>query len=357
MVLLPEARAMRLAAFVIALTALAVALFLAAPLIWSVVQIFIIAGLLSLALEMPVRWLTRRRMRRWVAVALVVGAMLLLLALLLLFLIPALLGQFAALVAGLPALWASVVHRAAPLLQRYPTLASEQFVLNLISGVGSWALAARSVFATAVGAATATVLIVVITVYTLLNPHPLLYGVRGLFPSDWWPTLDRLAHSIAARIRRWVMGTLLLSLIIGLLVYLGLHILNWIHPPGLPFVLVFAIFAALLEIVPIVGPIIAAVVPALVGFSIDPWLGAAILLLFFVVQQIENHLAAPLILQRAVRQHPVSLIFALVVLSGLFGLFGALIAVPVSSALKVLYDEWYYPLMHDHAPPPPPAGE
>jgi predicted PurR-regulated permease PerM len=60
-------------------------------------------------------------------------------------------------------------------------------------------------------------------------------------------------------------------------------------------------------------------------------------------------------MNRAVQLHPVTLLFMLVILSGLFGLFGALIAVPVASVLKVLYDEWYYPLIHQgkhpmHAP-------
>jgi hypothetical protein len=54
---------------------------------------------------------------------------------------------------------------------------------------------------------------------------------------------------------------------------------------------------------------------------------------------------------RAVSLHPVTIIFTLVVMAGLFGIFGALIAVPVASALKIIYDEWYYPLMHEGQQP------
>jgi predicted PurR-regulated permease PerM len=352
-----DARPMRLIAFGIALAALVVILFVAAPLVWSVVQIFVIIVLLSLALEPPVRWLTAHRVPRGAAVALVILAALVLITLFFLLVVPRFVAQAQAFVADLPELWTQITDRAAPLLKRYPqvqdALGADRLLAELRDVSGSLLSAARSIFVGAVGAITAIILVFIVTVFTLLRPLPLLYGIRGLFPSPWWPTLNRIGAEIAARIRGWVGGTIALMVIIGVLDFIALTLINLWHEPDIPFTITFAVIGGVLEIVPVVGPLIAIVLPALVGFSLDPVLGLLIIVAFALIQQLENGLIVPLVMHRAVNLHPVSLLFALVVLSGLFGLFGAIIAVPVAAVFKVLYDEWYYPMMHDGRAPSP----
>ncbi|HEY3378464.1 MAG TPA: AI-2E family transporter [Armatimonadota bacterium] len=350
----------RYAVFVIALIAIVVVLFLTASLVWSVLQIFIIAGLIALALDVPVHWQVARGVPRWAATFNLLLLLLVAVMGIISLFIPPALEQFRQLQEGAPAFWDAMSQKLGTIVYRFPQLAQalnlQQFVAQVFSGIGSWAVAARSIFATAVGAAAATILIFVTVVYTLLNPRPLLYGIRGLFPSAWWGSIDHIAAAIAQRIRAWVVGTLALALIIGILDYVALLIINYIFPTPLPFIVFFAMLGAVLEIIPIVGPIIAALLPSLVGFALNPWLGFVVLIVFILIQQLEGHVFVPLIMRKAVQLHPVSLIFALMVLSGLFGIFGGIIAVPVASALKVLYDEWYYPLVHaDHHPTPPPA--
>jgi len=354
-------RWVKLAAFVIVLVAFAVLLFFFIRAIWSVLQIFIITGLVVLALDWFVEQLVSRRIPRWAATLIILLVFILTIGLFVLLIIPPMVSQFEEFIAALPDLWARLIARLGVLLARFPALGRnfdlQAFIIGLTRDVGSWVQAATTVFTTAIGAFTTTILIIVISFYMLLNPWPLLYGIRGLFPETWWPAIDRLAHEIAVRLRGWVVGTFVLGLAIGLLDYIALLLINLFSTERIPFILFFAIIGGLLEIVPIIGPIIAAVLPALVAFSINPLLGVFVLLAYFVIQQLENNLLAPYIMHRAVHMHPVSLIFALIVMSTLFGVFGAVIAVPVASIFKVLYDEWYYPLMHGGKKPGPPPRE
>lgn len=356
-----EAGRVKFAAFVIMLVVLVLVLALFFHAIWSVLQIFIIAGLVVLTLDWLVEWLVRRRVPRWAATLTILLIFILLIGVFALFIIPPMVAQFQQLLVDLPGVWMRLIDRWGVFLTRYPAfrqaLDPGNFLDSLLRGAGSWVQAARTVFTTAVGAVTATILIIVVTFYTLLNPWPLVYGVRGLFPETWWGIIDRLAHESAVRIRGWAVGTFILSLVIGVLDYVALLLINAFSPANIPFILFFAIFGGLMEIVPVIGPIVAAVLPALVAFSISPILGILVLLAFFVVQQLENHILVPIIMHRAVNMHPVSLIFALIVMSTLFGVFGAVIAVPVASIVKVLYDEWYYPLMHEGKKPGMPPKE
>ena len=348
----------KFALFVIAMVAVAFILLRLAPVVWSVIQILLLAVLIGIALEWVVEWQVAHRFPRWAATANLLIVLFLFLALLFYFLVPPLIAQFQQFMLTLPALWENALQRWGALVQRYPQLTNAidvgDFISSLLQSLGSWTQMARTVFSSAVGGITGLILVLVLVFYALLDPWPLLYGLRGLFPFSWWSTLERVAGKSAMQIRRWVMGTLVLGVIIGAMDYLALFLINTFYPYDLPFILLFAILGGLLEVVPVIGPIIAAIIPATVGFLIDPILGILVLLSFFVIQQLENYLLVPLVMHRAVNLHPVSLIVALMVLSSLFGIFGAIIAVPVASVVKILYDDWYYPLLHDGHPPDPP---
>lgn len=350
----------RFAGFVILLVVLVYLLLRAAPLAWSVVQVLLLVLFIGVAVNPAVRWQEARHIPRWAAVMNIFLLLFTLVALIIWFLIPPFTTQLQSFLADLPALGRVYSARLGGLLARYPALGQyldiQRLPIELFTGLRSFAALARTVFASTVGAIAALILVLITTLYALIDPWPLLYGVRGLFPREWWGTLERVVAQVTLRIRGWVLGTVVLSLLVGALDYLGLTLINLFHGPNLPFVFFFAILGALLEAVPVVGPIAATVLPTLVGLAIDPLLGLLVLAVFAIVQQLENNVLVPLVMRKAVALHPVSLIVSLVVMSGLLGLFGALIAVPVAATLKVLYDEWYYPLLHHGEPPLPPPS-
>lgn len=117
------------------------------------------------------------------------------------------------------------------------------------------------------------------------------------------------------------------------LTYISLVIL------GVEFALPLAIIAGLLEVVPVIGPIIAAVPAILIALTISPFLAVLVGGLYFAIQQLESHLIVPQVMKRAVGINPLLVILAISVGSRLLGIGGALLAVPLTVVIQVVLQE------------------
>ena len=137
-----------------------------------------------------------------------------------------------------------------------------------------------------------------------------------------------------AKIGLWMQGQLLLAVIVAVLVYLGLLIV------GVKHALLLAVLAGVFEIIPLFGPILAAIPAMFVAFASDG-MTALILVagLYLIIQQFENHLIYPLVVKKVVGVHPIISIVALLVGGKLAGFLGVLIAVPVAAIfIEILSD-------------------
>ncbi len=128
----------------------------------------------------------------------------------------------------------------------------------------------------------------------------------------------------------WARGQFLLMITVGVFNYIGLTILN------IPYALPLAIFAGLLEIVPYVGPIIGSVPAVVIGFGISPLMGLGVTALGFLVQQVENYVLVPKIMEKSVGVSPIVTLLALTVGFKIAGVVGILISVPMVITLQVL---------------------
>ncbi len=138
----------------------------------------------------------------------------------------------------------------------------------------------------------------------------------------------------------WLIGQVELSLVIGVVVYLGLTVL------GVQGALLLAVVAAVGEAIPIVGPVLSAIPAVIVALTQSPLLALATAIMYLVVQQLENNLLVPKIMERAVAIHPLAVIIALIIGGELLGIGGALVAVPVAAALAVILDELRWERLH-----------
>jgi predicted PurR-regulated permease PerM len=109
---------------------------------------------------------------------------------------------------------------------------------------------------------------------------------------------------------------------------------------GIPYALPLAILAGVLEIIPLLGPIISAVPIALIGFGISPVIGFAVIALSFSVQQIENYLLVPKIMEKSVGVSPIITLLALAIGARFAGVVGAIISIPTVIMLQVLAKEY-----------------
>jgi predicted PurR-regulated permease PerM len=172
-----------------------------------------------------------------------------------------------------------------------------------------------------------------LTFYMLLQRRHLRIFLRNLLGEAQKEKVVRILLIIEDRLGAWVRGELSLMLIIGIMTYVGLLLLH------IEFALPLAIFAGILEIVPLVGPIISAIPAVIVASLVSPWLAFAVGLLYFGVQQIENHLAVPLVMKRAVGVPPMVSIISILIGARLAGAVGAILAVPFFVCLQVLFEE------------------
>ena len=195
---------------------------------------------------------------------------------------------------------------------------------------------ARDLLELVVAGLFALVLIIVISVYMLLYARPIGDLARRVMPpgdgtgEDDFPT--RVVHAVAGYVR----GQLLFSLIMGSSAALALWVFGalGIFEEGRTYAGFFGLFYGLMELIPYVGPVLGAAPPVLIALVQDPLTAVWIVLLFIALQQLEGHVVAPLVFGRALRINPLLVIFALLFGGHLYGVVGALVALPLAAMLR-----------------------
>lgn len=170
-------------------------------------------------------------------------------------------------------------------------------------------------------------LIVVLSFYLAVQKDGLDNFVRIITPDQYEKYILNLWRKSHKKIGLWLQGQILLGLLVGVLVFLGLTILR------VEYAFSFALLAAVFELIPIFGPIMASIPPVLVAFLQSPSLGVAVIILFVIIQQFENHLIYPLVVRKIIGIPPIISILAIIIGGKLGGFFGILLAVPMATVL------------------------
>ena len=149
--------------------------------------------------------------------------------------------------------------------------------------------------------------------------------------------IEKKFNAVEDRLGYWSRGQLTLMLVVGIANYIGFLIL------GIPFALPLSILAGLLEIIPYIGPILAAIPGILIGFGLSPVMGWAVTAMAFLIQQLENYVFVPKIMQKSTGINPIITLLVLAVGARLAGIVGLLISVPVFITLQVLTKSYFSP--------------
>jgi predicted PurR-regulated permease PerM len=173
------------------------------------------------------------------------------------------------------------------------------------------------------------VLVIVISIYMLLDAPRLSRYLRGIFPGH--DPSDDLVTRAERALLAYVRGQALVSLAIGVSVGVGMEVLGLlgIFPSGSRYALVFGVWAAIMEVIPYVGPWLGAVLPAAVAATQSLTAVIAVGAVFLFIQQIEGHVIVPKLMGGAVKVHPLVVIFALLAGGELYGVPGVLLAMPL----------------------------
>ncbi len=176
--------------------------------------------------------------------------------------------------------------------------------------------------------------ITVVSFYLLLYHDRFEKLIVHLFPQDKKEQTIEAFLKIEEKLGKWLRGQLILSLLIGVLSWVFLTFI------GIEYALPLAFIAGLLEIIPMIGPIIAAVPAVIVALTISPGLAVVVLIGYIVIQTIESNIFVPKIMQSAVGLNPVVIIIAILVGSNLLGVWGALLSVPFVSVATIILSEF-----------------
>jgi len=177
--------------------------------------------------------------------------------------------------------------------------------------------------------------ILVISFYLVVEKNGVDRLVKQAVPRNLQNKVLKIISKIELKLSRWFVGQLGLGLIIGLMSYIGLSIL------GVPYALVLAIIAGLFELIPYIGPWLSAIPAVLIAATISPALAAAVLILYFIIQELENYLIVPKVMEKSVNIHPVITITAMMIGGQLAGMVGILLAVPITAIVLVVAEEAY----------------
>ncbi|MFQ3548233.1 MAG: AI-2E family transporter [Armatimonadota bacterium] len=187
----------------------------------------------------------------------------------------------------------------------------------------------------AAGAILSSFLVFIITIYVLANPKPLIDGVLSAFDEKTKQRAIIASQKLYSAIKAWVGATVIGMIFIFLLVWIGLSII------GIKQAFLFALIAGFMEAVPVIGPVISAIPPIIMALTQEPIMAIWVVVLFIGINQVEGNLLIPLIMSKQLSIHPVSVIFAVLVLGGVFGIVGIFLAAPIAVAAGIIYNDFY----------------
>lgn len=191
-----------------------------------------------------------------------------------------------------------------------------------------------SITTSVVGAIVAFFTVLVLTIYFLIDEQVFTRFLSTVIPKSKKEGVTSLIRKISAKIGEWLRGQLLLGIIIGIIVYIGLTII------GVKYALALAVISGVLEILPIVGPIISGTLAALISLSISPITALIVVVFYVLLQQLENNFIVPKVMSKAVGLPPAIIIIAILIGGKLLGVIGALLAVPMIAIIYVVFQEW-----------------
>lgn len=178
------------------------------------------------------------------------------------------------------------------------------------------------------------ILVIVFSFYLSVQPDGINSFLRIITPLKQEAYVIDVWQRSQRKIGYWMQGQVLLGLLIGVMVFLGLTILQ------VKYALVLAVLAAVFELIPFFGPVLSAVPGVLFGFSDSVTLGFIVLGFYIIIQQFENHLIQPLVVEKMIGVPPMVVIIAILVGAQLAGVVGMILAIPVAVVLMELLSDW-----------------
>jgi predicted PurR-regulated permease PerM len=301
---------------------------------WFVIQIkdIIVSIFLSyiiMAAVLPmVEFLQRKRFPKILAVLIPYLGITTIIFLLILPIVPFVFDQIASLISKFP----RFIDQAASIFHvTIDPRDVQTHINNQIDTIGQNALEFTTKF---FGGVFSIITIFVVSFYLLMYNEAFKKFTANLFHANRRTFVLKALDRVNEKLGAWLRGEIVLMFFIGFFSWIGLTLL------GLPYALPLALLAGLLEIIPTLGPIISAIPAVIVALTISPTMAIAVVVLYLLIQMLENQILVPKIMERAVGLNPVIVILGVMIGANVMGIAGALLAIPFISFVIVLFNSF-----------------
>jgi predicted PurR-regulated permease PerM len=177
------------------------------------------------------------------------------------------------------------------------------------------------------------VIVLVLAFYLIVEESAVKTLFHNLVPEKYQIIGSRLVWQVIDRLGGWLRGQIVLCVLIGVLYFIAFSLI------GLPYALLLALLGGVFEFIPYLGPIVSAVPAIILAATISPWHVLAVLAATILIQQAENHIIVPKVMEKTIGLNPIISILAVMAGANLFGFVGVLFAIPVATAVSVVITE------------------
>lgn len=308
-----------------------------AYIIRDILLLVFISIIFATLIEPPVNFLEKKKIPRGMGIILIYIVLLLFMALTVRLFIPPMVEQVTRLTINFPNLWQQMVTN----LDSFQQYSEDQGLLNNIqqgltevqSGLQRAASSVYSFIITVFKTLFNFLIVLVIAFYLVVQKDAIHKMFNAVAPAKYHVYLERIFIEMKQKIADWARGQLILGLIIGALSFAGLIFL-------LPeYALMLALVAGITELIPVVGPILGAIPAVFLGFTADGisvGRGLSVLVLYLIIQQVENNIIVPKVMQKQLGLSPVVVILVMLVGARLAGVIGLILAIPVATSFGVI---------------------
>jgi predicted PurR-regulated permease PerM len=308
--------------------------------IGSILVLVVVAMFLAAGLNPAVEFLMRHRLKRHWAVLIVITSVLVALVLFVVALVPVISDQVAAIIDNAPH-WFSELQQNKQIqkfddrwhvVAKLETFVTEgKFAGALFGGVVGFGLAILSLL-------TSTFVVFVLTLYFVSGLTPIRRAMWNLAPASKRSRVAELGDRVFDNVGAYVSGAFLVAMCAGI------SSLIFLLVAGLSaYAVALAAVVAVLDVIPMIGATIGAVIVTAIGFATDPKIGIACVIFYVIYQQVENYLVYPRVMQRSFDLPGWAIVIAALVGSALLGVVGALLAIPTAAAISMIVKEVWLP--------------
>lgn len=300
--------------------------------ILDVIILLFVVVMLTVALEPIVTKITLWGVPKVLSIIIVFVVLIALFGLAIYIVIPPLVEQVQSLANNAPV----YINKFTDFSSGYSTQATQKILDTVSNSLGKYTEGIVGATVALFGGIVSALTVVVLTFYLLIEERTIRKSLLDLVSLKNKARIADMSRRMGIKIGLWLRGEFSLMVLVGLMITLAMQVI------GAPYALAIGVTAGLLELVPLLGPIIAGALGAFIVFASGAplWQVGALIVIFIVVQQIENQILVPKIMQKAIGVSPVVVIIAILVGGRLLGVGGAVLAIPIVGIISVFAHEY-----------------